>query len=98
MSAEIANPLSVYLRAASQGQRLAPPSVVRETQRRYGFGGKLPRATVAVLLAPFAARNRASVSAPADSAESLRMHALAEPQVPAPAVELPATDPGPSLN
>lgn len=46
--------LSSYLRAASQGQKPAPPAEVLATQRKYGFGGKIPRATVMTLLAAFA--------------------------------------------
>lgn len=46
--------LSTFLRAASAGEKPAPPPEVRETQRKYGFGGKLPKAVTLSLLAAFA--------------------------------------------
>ena len=46
--------LSSFLRDSAAGKKPAPPPEVRATQRRYGFGGKLPKAVVYSLLAAFA--------------------------------------------
>lgn len=50
----MSSPLSSFLRASASGQKPVPPPEVRETQRKYGFGGKIPRAVVLSLLAAFA--------------------------------------------
>ena len=46
--------LSSFLRATARGEKAPPPAEVGAAQRKYGFGGKLPKAVIFSLIAAFA--------------------------------------------
>lgn len=75
--------LSSFLRACSNGLKPAPTPEVVATQRKYGFGGKLPTGVVMTLLAAFALNPvvPAFAASPKGSEEAMSMHALAAPSV-----------------